>query len=74
MKLANKRKKQYLKYFKFFAFAQITTLLVAIAINTILLLPNDFKAKHIDYRACLEKQKQATTSTINTCIEPYSNN
>lgn len=67
------KKKDYLKLLRFFLFAQISTLIVAVAINTILLLPNDFKVNHKRYKACLEKQKSTVSkSEQKICKKPYS--
>ena len=67
------KNKNYVKLFRFFLFAQISTLLVAVAINTILLLPNDFKVQHKAYEACLEKQEKQPLPTDKACVKPYSN-
>lgn len=66
------KNKNYAKFFKFFLFAQISTLLVAVAINTILLMPNDFKVQHNAYKACLEEQSSPENHDQTACKKPYS--
>ncbi len=65
------KKKKYLKLYRFFLFAQISTLIVAVTINTILLLPNDFKTNHKKYKSCLEKKAQQKQPDRFICTKPY---
>jgi hypothetical protein len=72
MNRASKKSKHYMKFFKFFLFAQMSTLVIAVVINVVILLPNNFKAQHKSYQACLDYYKNDPKQSKSTCVKPYT--
>lgn len=68
MKQVTKQSKQNLKMFKIFLTIQLSTLVIAAAINTIILVPNKFKQEHKTYLSCLN---QPRTKSSKDCVKPY---
>jgi len=72
MKRASKKAAHYQKFFRFFLFAQISTLVIAVAINVVILVPNNFKKQHRAYEACLERHVGAPNAELQAaCKKPY---
>lgn len=73
MKRQTKKYKHTQKLLKFFLLAQISALLIAAVIVAIVLIPNNFKQQHLDYKDCLEKYKSAPADELaKLCPEPYT--
>lgn len=74
MKRQSKQYKHTAKLLKFFLFAQISTLVIAATIVTIILIPNNFKQRHIQYKKCVDQHASLNGSELDAvCPKPYTN-
>ena len=73
MKRQSKQYKHTAKLLKFFLFAQLSALAIAATIVTIILIPNNFKQRHQQYKKCLDQHTSLNGDELGAvCPKPYS--